>query len=198
MRSQKTDCIILGHKNIGEKDKFVFVYSKEFGKLKLTAKGARSITSKFVGHLETLNICEISFYIGPHQTILQEILTHKNFLKNSPSLEVLRSAIEIAKITNNMLYENHPTEELFELLKTTIKNLKKAKNPELIYLTYSIKFLDKLGLIPDFKTLKTATPSKYLKFFNFVKEKTFEESLKISLSNTETEEIKRLIKEFGE
>ena len=41
MKTATLKCIILGHKNFSDKDKLVFLYNEELGKLRVIAKGAR-------------------------------------------------------------------------------------------------------------------------------------------------------------
>jgi len=70
MKRATTIAIVLGSKNFMESDKIVHLYSEDLGKIRAIAKGARRITSKFVGHLETLNLVTASLYFGPKNTIL--------------------------------------------------------------------------------------------------------------------------------
>lgn len=194
MKTITTKCFILGHKNFGEADKLIFLYSKDLGKIKAVAKGARKITSKFTGHLETLNFCIVSLYFGPRNTIITEILTEKVYLKQNSKLNTLSNAIQIAEITNQVLFENQTLDNLTTLLKTTLKFLTQSTKTQLISTAYIIKLLDKTGIIPDFKELQTKIETKYLKFFNFIKEKTFEEIIKINLTKEEKSYIQKFIK----
>lgn len=202
MKSQTANCIILGHKNFGEFDKLIFLYSEEFGKIKVIAKGARKITSKFTGHLETLNICVASLYFGPRNIILTEIATIKNFKEIREDLEKLRSALQIAEITNQIVYENQSLDNLSELIEQTIHHLCTSKKSSLIAHSYMIKFLDKVGIIPDFKTNRAfqeqPTEEKYLKFFHFIKTKPLDQIEKIQLTKKEETQIKKLIKNLVE
>ncbi len=185
MKSQSVQCIILGHKDLVEYDKFVFLYTEEFGKIKVVAKGARKITSKFTGHLETLNFAIAEIYFGPKNTILKEIITVKNFKKIRDNLERLESALQIAEITNQIIYENQKIENLFELLTSTMKQLSISNKPLLAAQSYIMKILDKAGMIPDFKTISTKTDKKYLKYLHFLKTQPIQETEKISIDKHE-------------
>lgn len=196
MKSITTKCIILGHKNFGETDKLIFLYSDELGKIKVIAKGARRITSKFTGHLETLNFCIASLYFGPRNTILTEIITDKNYLREKRTLRRLKSVIQIAEITNQMLFENQSLENLSKLIQKTILHTATSKKPELISIAYIIKLLDKVGLIPDFKQTSLNLEEKYLKFFNFIKKKSLREIENITLTKEEKFIIQKFVKEL--
>lgn len=149
MKSQSVKCIILGHKDLVEYDKFIFLYTEEFGKIKVVAKGARKITSKFTGHLETLNFAIAEIYFGPKNIILKEIITVKNFKKIRDNLERLESALQIAEITNQIIYENQKIENLFELLNDAMINLSISDKPVLIAQNYIIKILNRSGMIQE-------------------------------------------------
>ena len=64
--------------------------------------------------------------------------------------------------------------------------------------SFIIKILDKIGLIPDFKTINSSLPKKYLKFLHFIKTQSPNEIDKISLSKMEEEKIRDLIKNIIE
>ncbi len=151
MKNLTTKCIILGHKNFGEKDKLIFLYSDDIGKIKAIAKGSRSIKSKFTGHLETLNFCTATLYFGPKNIILQEIVTDQTFFKTRKNLYTIVFALFIAKITNNMLYENQTIDNLTNLLKETIIHLKKSRKKQLISSHYILTLMEKSGVLPEFK-----------------------------------------------
>lgn len=194
MKNATADAIILGNKNFGETDKLIFLYCKGLGKIKAIAKGARKITSKFTGHLITLNFCRVSLYFGPRNIILTEIisLTQKTErIKNE--LSHLQAGLRIAEITNKMLHENEEVLDLDKLLKHTLYHLKNSQKPELISLAYIIKLLEKQGLMPEFKELKTKIQEKYLKFFNYIITQNYGNIEKIALKKTEKAHIENII-----
>ncbi|MEK7085990.1 MAG: DNA repair protein RecO [Patescibacteria group bacterium] len=196
MKSQNVKCIILGHQNLVEYDKFVFLYTEELGKIKVVAKGARKITSKFMGHLETLNFAIAEIYIGPKNIILKEIITIKNFKKIRNNLERLRAALQIAEITNQIIYENQKIENLFELLTDAMKQLSISNKPLLAAQSYIVKILDKAGMIPDFKTISTKIDKKYLKFLHFLKTQPIQETERIAIDKHEEQIVNGLFQKL--
>lgn len=192
MKSKNSKCIILGNKAYGEFHKLVFLYSKEFGKIKAIAKGARKINSRFTGHLETLNICETSLYFGPRNIILTEIQTIRSPQEIRLDIQKLSHALQIAEITNKIVYENQHFQELDKLLEQTIDKLNYSNKPQLISQSYIIKLLDLLGLIPDFRELESNIEEKYLKFFNYLKYESLHKIEKIKLSQEENNIIAKI------
>lgn len=198
MKTITTKCVILGQKPFGEFHKLIYLYSEELGKIKAIAKGARKITSKFTGHLETLNFCHASFYFGPKNIILTEIVTQKNFKEIRENFTKLNSSLKIAEICNTLIYENQIIENFIELIEETMQNLVKYDKETLIIFTLTTKLLDKIGSIPDFRKSKGKIEEKFRKFFEYVKENRIQNIQKISLSKQEELEISRILKTITE
>lgn len=194
MKSTSINCIILGHRDFTENDKLIFLYSEEFGKIKVIAKGSRKITSKFTGHLETLNFVMAEIYFGPRNIILKEVITIKNFKKIRDNYERLSAALQIAEITNQILFENQKIDDLSRLLTDTLQQLSTSSKPSLTSHAYMIKILDRSGLIPDFKSINSQLEEKYLKFFHFLKTQPLKEIEKICLDEKESETINKVVK----
>ncbi len=198
MKNLTTKCIVLGHKIFGESHKLIFLYSEELGKIKAIAKGARKVNSKFTGHLETLNICNMSLYFGPKNIIIREIETIKNFRSQGENLNKLISALQISEITNQLIYENQNIEKLFPLLETSIYHINNSSKPKLISISYVIKLLDKIGLMPDFKEINTKLEKKYKKFLQYIKTQELKEIEKIKLTKEEKNKIQTIIQKIIE
>ena len=196
MRSKNTAGVILGHKNINEADKLVFLYTENFGKIIAIAKGARKITSKFTGHLETLNFVKVELYFGGKYTLVKEIETIKNFKEIRDDLEKLRNTLKVAEITNKLTYENEQIPNLTQLLENCIKLICSTKRPHVVIQSYTIKILNQIGVIPDFKEINTVLEKKYFKYLNFIKTKPLEESEKIHLSLEEEKNVDKIIKKL--
>jgi DNA repair protein RecO (recombination protein O) len=193
MRNHSSVSVVLGHKNLGEFDKLIFLYNEDFGKLKAIARGARKITSKFTGHLESLNFCKTQFYFSNKNVLITEIETIKSFKEIRDDLDKTNCALQIAKITDRLLYEGQKVENLQSLIFEALDNINKLKTPNLITTYYIVKLLDKVGIVPNFKEIGQNIGSKYRKFFYFVQNNSLEKVRKIVLEKEEEEEIKSII-----
>ncbi len=198
MKTLSAQCVILGHKNFGENDKLIFLYIKELGKIKAIAKGARKMTSKFTGHLETMNFCNTSLYFGPRNIIITEIVATKNFKLIRENFEKLSTALKIAEISNKLLMESQQIDTLIDLLEETLTYLEKCKNPELVSYSYLIKMLHLVGFFPDLKSIHTNIDIKYLKFLNFLKTSSLKEIENIQIQDDEKIEIDKILSNFME
>jgi len=199
MKSKTTTAIVLGQKKFGENDKLVFLYTKDFGKLMTVVRGARKMTSKFTGHLETLNSCDVTLYFGPGNILITEILSSKSLLKDDTNFLQLKTGIQIAEVTNRLLEENHAIDGLSNLLETSIMQLKKTEKPEIVLTCYIIKLLDMLGLMPEFNTgTRFKMEEKYVKYFNYAKLNPMHMLDNINLKTEETQFITKILKDYIE
>lgn len=198
MKTQSVKAVILGKKIISDNDKLVFLYCDEFGKLKVIAKGANKILSRTTGHLETLNIVKASLYFGPKNIILSEIQTTGYFEEIRNNFQKLQFAFQIAEISEKTIYEDQPIKNLLPLIETALKALSQSQNEnqlQVVTFTYTVKLLDKFGLIPNFHDLenKKNIPEKYLKFLHFTQKQNFTATSKINLSKKETTDIAEIL-----
>ncbi|MBI2622470.1 DNA repair protein RecO, partial [Candidatus Microgenomates bacterium] len=72
MRSYRAEGIILKRTNFGEADRFLTVFSKRHGKIKILAKGVRRITSRRGPNIELFNLATLYIHKGRHLDILTE------------------------------------------------------------------------------------------------------------------------------
>jgi len=92
-RRYSSDAIILSRKNYGEADRFLTVYSKNFGKLRLLAKGVRRPKSKKRGHIEVFSQLKFSASKGKGIDLITEAETIASF-------EVIRKDLKKVTVGN--------------------------------------------------------------------------------------------------
>src|SRR3989344_7746991 len=68
----KTEGVILGQSEIGEADKLLAVYSRDFGKITILAKSSRLLQSKLKGHLKTGAYSRLMFVQGADRLLLTD------------------------------------------------------------------------------------------------------------------------------
>lgn len=150
IRQKKAEGIILYKKNILKDDKLICLFSKEFGKMILIAKGIRKITSKRQSHLETGNYIKCVFQSKDHYNYLQETEICFGFSKIKQSCLKLDLLYNIFFVLNKILPENVEEKKVFDF---TLNNLKKMNNQkclsELSLEKYLSQILIDLGFISE-------------------------------------------------
>lgn len=149
MRYISTTGIILKKRNIGEQDQYVTLFSPTLGKIDARAKGSRKITSSFMGHLETLNVCVFQLYKnGSHFTITQ-CQVQESFKKIREQLKQTFLSLHLIEIFLTMAQSEENGEELFELLTGTLKKLDRENKNSLYLENFKIKILTIAGALPN-------------------------------------------------
>ena len=149
---EKADAIILNSKKYRETSKILTLYTKEFGRLNMIAKGSRAKNNKFGGSLETLSHVSIVFYHYPQKDyhyITQSNIN--NYYKNiHGDITKTMTAMSISEIVYNTMHPCDPNHSIFNLLVDTFDALEAEKNDFLKYLVYfQIHYAHLLGYMPD-------------------------------------------------
>lgn len=153
--------IVLKSINYSEADKVLTVFGKHMGKFTLFAKGIRKINSKNRGNIQTLNICDISFYEGKGLPVLTE-----SQLIYPADTDILKNRIEDIKrvldILNKILQENDPNEKIFSMLESVCK---KSFDIESIN-RFRVIFLKEMGYLGDFSSCSICGSKNELEYID--------------------------------
>ena len=169
-RSIRVHAIILRHSDWGEADRLVTLYTREHGKLRALAKGARKITSRKAGHLEPFTHVKLQLSRGRDLFIVTQADTVDAYLPVRETLVLTGNASYVVELLDRFVYEDegaNPT--LFRLLADTLKRLADHDDIWLAVRYYEMRMLDFLGFRPQL--VKCANCEREIKaedqFFSF-------------------------------
>jgi len=110
----ETEAIVLQTRKYSDTSKIVVLFSKEFGKISVLAKGAFNIKSKLRG-LEPLSYVSICFYkkSSSNLHLLKSIEIVKPFNKITKKYDTLVAGLVVAEMINSTQKENFENKELF-------------------------------------------------------------------------------------
>ncbi len=145
-----TDAIVLKHFDLGEADKIITFYTKDKGKVRAVARGARKTKSSISGLLLPFTYNNITFYRGRSLDRINKIKNRFSFSPLREDLNKMAYASYMAEIIEKAGMEDDPNRDLFSLLLTTFHQLLKADEGELNYinLVYKVRFLGIMGFKP--------------------------------------------------
>ncbi|HRY91148.1 MAG TPA: DNA repair protein RecO [Candidatus Gracilibacteria bacterium] len=146
-----TEGIILHKTNFGEYDQYITFYSPTLGKIEAIAKGSRKISSPFLGHLETLNICKFQLYKSLYAYTIIKCQAVHSFKEIRSDFDKSAMAILFSEIFHKTAHSHEQTQNLFELLKESLTHLSQSNNHSLCLEAFKIKLLSQLGLLPEIK-----------------------------------------------
>ena len=149
-RSIRVHAVVLRHADWGEADRLVTLYTREQGKLRAVAKGARKITSRKAGHLEPFTHVKLQLARGRSLFIVTQADTVDAYLPLRETLLMTGTASYVVELLDRFVYEEegaNPT--LFRLLAETLKRLANDEDPWLVVRYYEMRLLDFLGFRPQ-------------------------------------------------
>jgi len=191
----KTEGVILGSTKIKECDKLVYIYSKDFGKIRTLAKGSLKTSSKFTGLIETLNVCQLELYQGPGNLLITEVRTIKTHKILRENLKKIQTGILITKITSLLTLESETLPEIYHLLVESIAAIEESEKELIILTHYIVKLFDILGLLPNYKDEHTSSKlsMKEKRLIQFIRNNPLSQSLRIRLEPEEEAQLKNLL-----
>ena len=133
--------------------KIVTFYTKEYGKLKGIAKGARSAKNKFGSALEPMNRSMLVLYKKEHRDLhlisqCDTVEFYKNLVED---LNRMSTALGILELVNQVTHDEERKPELYDLLVETLQALDSSKKNFLTYLqAFKLKLAAIFGYAPNF------------------------------------------------
>jgi DNA repair protein RecO (recombination protein O) len=143
-----TSAVVLQSRKFGDSSKIVYLYTEEFGKLNLLAKGARQAKSKLSGMLEPLRYINVTFYKKPGRDlhILSSAESLAPMRRINESLEHLATGLMILESISQTQEENLPNYELFASIVDSLMLLDKlVLNPFNIFASTQLHLSRELG-----------------------------------------------------
>lgn len=147
-----TDAIVLAARRHGDTSKIVWLYTQDYGKVSVIAKGARELKSKFGGALEMFARTSATFYKkerpGESLYLLSkaELLdSHRGILG---SLAAMEAATEIVELLIRTMHDEEKNDAIYDLLVASLSGI--ASTPAAAA-TYYIHFAIHLARISGFE-----------------------------------------------
>jgi DNA repair protein RecO (recombination protein O) len=155
MSIQKTEAVVLKSQKLGETSKIIIMYSRKYGKIKLVAKGARGLKSRFYGTLEPLNYISVVFY--QHENRDLQLLSQADIIESysdvKNDLNKFSLAVIAVEIILRAIYDVEPNPRLFKLVIDFLQAMNDAKEFLENYLYwFELKFLELYGHKPHLNT----------------------------------------------
>ncbi len=144
----KTEAVVLSKLNYGDSSSIAALYTKEYGKLSVIIKGARSSKSKIGTLVDPLN--HIGIVIYKKDTRDLQILSSADIINHFPKLkedlESLKFAYAVLELVKNLTVEHEHNLRLFRGIVRILNLLNASKeNPKILFLRFFMFFLTELG-----------------------------------------------------
>jgi len=145
--NKKTFGIVLKRTNINEADRILTIFTREMGKVKAIAKGARKIKSRLAGSIEPFLLTNFMLYPGKTFWLVTGAEVVKNFENVQTDVKKTANAFYVGEIIDKTLEEDEPHKEIFELFTNYLEYLN--TNDDSFMPVYTAKILERLGFKPE-------------------------------------------------
>ena len=149
-RSFRVSAVVLRHKDWGEADQMLTLYTRELGKVRAVAKGARKVTSRKAGHLQPFTQVTLQLARGRDLLIVTQAETVNAFLSLGADLMKTGYASYVIELLDRFTYDDdggHPG--TFKLLIETLDRLEKEGDAWVAVRYYEMRLLDYVGFRPQ-------------------------------------------------
>jgi DNA repair protein RecO (recombination protein O) len=148
-RSFRVEAVVLRHADWGEADRILTLYTRERGKVRAVAKGARKIRSRKAGHLEPFTHVTLQLAKGRDLLIVTQADTLDAYLALGADLVKTGYASYVVELLDRFTYEDESENQaIFRLLTESLSRIASEADPWLAMRYYEVRLLDLLGFRP--------------------------------------------------
>ena len=148
-RSIFSEAVVLSSRPFSEADKLITVFSKDFGKLTLLARGVKRTKSRKRGALEVFNQIKFFAHKSKGLPVMTEVEVINNFTKVREVLKRVAVAYFLVEVVAQATREEEPNQDVYYLLVVSLDKLSNEKKLKELRSEFSIKLAERLGFIPE-------------------------------------------------
>jgi len=149
-RSFRLEAVVLRHSDWGEADRLLTLYTRERGKVRAIAKGARKVKSRKAGHLEPFTRVTLQLARGRDLLIVTQAETIDAYQPLREDLLKTGYASYLAELLDRFTYEEESENyNIFRLLTESLSRIAFEADPWLAIRYYEVRLLDHLGFRPQ-------------------------------------------------
>lgn len=140
---------MLSRVDFGEADRVLTVYSRQHGKLRLVAKGARRPLSRLGPHLEYFCRSQLMLARGRDLDVVTGAETVNAHLQIRTDLDAYGHASHMVEVLGRLTEERQENGSVFELLAGSLQLLAEGIDPFHVTRHYELALLNQLGFRPE-------------------------------------------------
>ena len=149
-RSIRVDAVVLRHNDYGEADRTLTLYTRQLGKARAIAKGARKMASRKAGHIEPFTHVKLQLARGRDVLIVTQAETVDAYLPLRDDLILTSHASYMLELLDRFTYvDETENSSIFRLLTESLSRLASNHDVWLVIRYYEMRLLDYLGFRPQ-------------------------------------------------
>lgn len=154
MPLRETEALVLRTYRLGEADKIVSLFTRQFGRLRAVAAGAQRPKSRYGGTLEPLTFVRLWIFERENRDLLRinSAELAESFFDMQKDYRMQIAAQYVAEVAEQLLPEREANDRVFRLFLAVLKAMRRSKEIDrpLVYFDYWLLRLS--GFLPDFAT----------------------------------------------
>jgi DNA repair protein RecO (recombination protein O) len=144
----KAEGVVLGRRNLGEADRILTLFTREFGRLQAKAKAVRKTTSRLAGRLEPFTHASFLLARGKAVDVVAQVEVVEGHGQLRADLRRLGYAWLVAELVVQLVPEGEPHPEVFRLLVETLRLLEHS-DPAVAAAWCGLRLFGDLGYRPS-------------------------------------------------
>jgi DNA repair protein RecO (recombination protein O) len=143
----RTAAIVIGGFPLGERDRVVVLFTRDFGQVRGVARSARRLRSRFAGALELFTLGQLVFFDGGHGELVR--IDHfdvvQPFARVREDLDRLGQAAWMVECVGRLTAARDPSPGLYTLLARALRSLEAGVVPGRVAVVFGARLVDLLG-----------------------------------------------------
>jgi DNA repair protein RecO (recombination protein O) len=148
-RLYRCEAIVLARMDFGEADRILTLYSRQHGKLRVIAKGARRPLSRLGPHLEYFSRSRLMLAKGRDLDVVTGAETDDAHLAIRDDLDAFGHASHMVEMLARLTEDRQENEAVFELLASSLRLLAEGVDAFHVTRHYELALLTLLGYRPE-------------------------------------------------
>ena len=143
----KTAAVVIGGFPLGESDRVVSFYTRDFGKVRGVAKAARRARSRFGGALELFTLGTLVFFDGGRSDLVSvdHFDIRHPFGRIRDDLDRLGHAAWMAECVARLTAERDPHAAVYGLLVRALRSVEGGAPPSRVVVAFGVRCVEALG-----------------------------------------------------
>ena len=148
-RTYRTEAIVLSRRDFGEADRLLTLFSRERGKIRAIAKGARKPQSRKTGHVELFMRTRFLVAVGRSLDIITQAEMVEAYGPLRDDLVRATYASYVVELLDRFTVDEDPNLQLYDLLAEALRWLANTDNLLLFARYYELRLLHLVGYRPQ-------------------------------------------------
>ena len=164
-RTYRCEALTLKKAPLAEADLLVTLFTRDRGKLRAVARGARRVSSKLMGHLEPLTLVRLSLAQGRNLDHINQAQVIDGFADLKQDLNATTKGLYLAELLDGFGSEASPNPPLYQLAGEVLKTIGQDPDSDWPLRFFELQLLNLSGLMPELyrclECRKTLTPANH-------------------------------------